>query len=75
MIQINYKLSKSRNPVEHGFKLEGQQGEIIQALDDGYNLVKFEQFKIKKQIKVDRKVKYVIVPLEWYIHTEDLKII
>lgn len=73
MITINDKLTKSRNPVEHGFKLECATGQIIQSLDDGYHLVKFNQFKIKKQIKVDRRVRYVYLPLEWYVHEEDLK--
>lgn len=74
MITINDKLTKSRNPVELGFKLEGHQGQIIQALDDGYNLIKFEQFKIRKQVKINRRVRYVFVPLEWYVHIEDMKI-
>lgn len=73
MITINDKLTKSRNPLEHGFKLEGHQGQIIQSLDDGYNLIKFEQFRITKQVKIDRKVKYIPVALEWYIHNEDIK--
>lgn len=73
MIQINAKLTKSRNPTEHGFKLEGHQGQIIQSLDDGYNLIRFEQFKIRKQVKINRRIKYVLIPLEWYVHNDDLK--
>lgn len=71
MIHINNKLTKSRNPLELGFKLEGQQGQIIQSLDDGYNLVKFNGLLIRKQVKINRRIKWLLVPLEWYIHKED----
>lgn len=70
-VQINPKLTKSRNPIEHGLKLEGQKGEIIQTLDDGYNLIRFVTLKIKKQVNIKRKTQWILVPLEWYIHDVD----
>lgn len=72
MIQINSKLTKSRNPLEHGFKLEGHQGQIIQSLDDGYNLIKFSDLLIRKQVKINRRVRWMLVPLEWYVHNDDV---
>lgn len=71
IIQINPKLTKSRNPVEHHFKLEGQKGEIIQSLGDGYHRIKFDQFKIKKQVKVKKTITWQFVALEWYVHELD----
>lgn len=70
-IQVNNKLTKSRNPTEHGFKLENQKGVIVHTIDDGYNLIKFSQFKIKRLIRVDRKKTMKFVPLEWYVHEND----
>lgn len=74
-IQVNSKLTKSRNPVEHEYRLENQKGEVVHRLDDGYNLIRFKQFKIKEQKRVDNQKKWVLVPLDWYVHNEDLKII
>ena len=74
-IQVNSKLTKSRNPLEHEITLHNSKGEVVQQLDDGYNLVRFLQFRIKKQIKESRKVKWIFVPLEWYVHSDDLHVI
>jgi hypothetical protein len=73
-IQVNSKLTKSRDPVEHEFKLENAKGEIVHRLNDGYNLIKFEQFQIKHQVKINSVKKWENVALEWYIHNDDLKI-
>lgn len=74
MITINDKLTKSRNPTELGYKLERQQGRIIQSLDDGYNLVRFNGLLIRKQVKINRRIKWMLVPLEWYIHNDDVSL-
>ena len=71
IIQVKQELFKTRNPTEHDFKLEGHKGEIIQTLDDGYNLIRFNQFKIKKKISVYRKTQWILKPLEWYVHDTD----
>lgn len=70
-IQIRPALTKTRNPKEYGFKLEGHRGEIIQSLDDGYHLIKFDQFSIKKQVNIDRRSNWIMVALEWYVHEVD----
>ena len=75
MIQINDTLTKSRNPSEHGYKLEGQKGEVIQVVGDGFNRIKFNQFFLRKQVKINRRVRWMLVPLEWYVHDDDLKIL
>lgn len=74
-IQVNNRLTKSRNPSEHEFTLENETGEVVHKLDDGYNLIRFSQFQIKEQKRVDNQKKWMLVPLDWYIHNEDLKII
>lgn len=71
IIQVNQKLTKSRNPVEHGFRLEGQKGEVIQTLDDGANLIRFKQFQIKKQVNIKRKTTWIFTSLEWYVYDVD----
>lgn len=71
IIQVKQELSKTRNPTEHGYELQGQKGEIIQTLDDGYNLIRFDEFKIKKQVTIKRKTQWIQVPLEWYVHDTD----
>lgn len=73
-IQVNSRLTKSRNPSEHDYKLENQKGEIVHRLNDGFNLIRFDQFKIKEMKRIDNKKKWVEVSLEWYIHDDDLKI-
>ena len=75
MIQVNSKLTKSRNPIELGFKLENQKGTIVHRLDDGYNLIEFKQFQTKQQVKENRIKKWVFVALQWYVHNDDLKIL
>lgn len=65
-IQIKSTLTKTRNPKEYGFKLENRKGVIIQTLDDGYNLVKFNELSISRRGKFEA--------LEWYVHNDDLKI-
>lgn len=70
-IQIRSTLTKTRNPKEHGFKIEGHRGELIQSLDDGYHLIKFDQFSIKKQVKIDSKTTWKFEALEWYVHEAD----
>jgi hypothetical protein len=62
-IKVKEKLIKSRNPSEYKIKLENQVGDIIQILGDGFNLVKFKQFKIRRKLKQEY--------LEWYIHDLD----
>lgn len=63
-IKVKQTLTKSRNPKEYKIKLENQIGMLIQVLGDGYNLVRFEQFKIVRKGKSES--------LEWYIHDLDL---
>lgn len=70
-IQIKPTLTKTRNPKEHGFKLENHKGEIIHSLDDGYHLVKFDQFSIKKKVTIERKTTWKFEALEWYVHESD----
>lgn len=74
-IQVNNMLTKSRNPSEHEFTLENETGEVVHRLDDGYNLIRFRQFYLRELRRVDKKKKWMLVPLDWYIHNEDLKII
>jgi hypothetical protein len=74
-IQVNNKLIKSRNPVEYDFRLENQKGEIIHRIDDGANLVRFKQFLVKQQVKINKTKKWMFVPLEWYVYNDDLNII
>lgn len=62
-IQIKSTLTKTRNPKEYGFKLENRKGEVIQTLDDGYNLVKFNELSISRKGKFEA--------LEWYVHESD----
>lgn len=71
-IQVNNTLTKSRNPTEHGFKLEGEKGNIIQRLPDGYNLVEFNQFKIKKKMMIRKRTVWNFNSLQWYIHFDDI---
>lgn len=66
-------LLKSRNPIEHGFRLENQNGKVVQCLVDGYNLIEFESFKIKDVVKINSKKKWVLVSLQWYVHQDDFK--
>ena len=73
-ITVNSELKKSRNPKEHGFRLEKQKGECIEVLDDGYNRISFDQFQIKVQFKLKKKVAWKFVPLEWYLHEDDFSI-
>lgn len=70
-VQIHSTLSKSRNPTEHGFRLQNEIGTIIQSLEDGYCLIKFEKFQIKKKVSENRKTKWIFYPLEWYLHKDD----
>lgn len=69
---MNDILTKSRNPTEHGFRLEGEKGVIIKALPDGYNLIEFNQFKIQKKMKFGRVKIRELVALQWYIHFDDI---
>jgi len=62
-VQINNKLLKSRNPIEHELRLENQIGKVVQCVGDGYNLIEFESLKIKNKKK----------RLQWYVHVEDFK--
>jgi len=70
-IQLKSILTKTRNPTEHGFKLENVKGEVIQVVGDGYCLVKFDNLEIKKEVKVDRHKVVKFVKLEWYVHETD----
>jgi hypothetical protein len=74
-IQVNNKLIKGRNPIEYDFSLENQRGEIVHRLDDGANLIRFKQFQVKEQVKVNKTKIWMFVALEWYVYNEDLKII
>lgn len=74
-IQVNNKLIKGSNPVIHGFNLENQKGEIVHRLNDGANLIRFKQFLVKEQVKINKTKKWALVPLEWYVYNDDLKII
>lgn len=74
-VQVNNRLLKSRNPKEHGFKLENQMGYIVHTLGDGYNLIRFNHLKIKELKRIDGVKKITFDPLEWYIHESDLKIL
>lgn len=71
-IQVNSILTKSRNPTEHGFKLEGEKGNIVQILPDGFNLVEFKQFNIQKKMKFGKIKKTRMAPLQWYINFDDI---
>lgn len=74
MIQVNTTLTKSRNPSEHGFKLENQKGSIVHTLPhDPFVLILFDQFKIRKKIMLNKKTKWIMAGLEWYVHQEDFK--
>jgi hypothetical protein len=72
-IQVNNKLIKGSNPED--FNLENQKGDIVHRLDDGANLIRFKQFQVKEQVKVNKTKKWMFVALEWYVYNEDLKII
>lgn len=73
MITVNSVLTKSRNPVEHNFDLRNQEGEIRHMLPDGYCLIRFHQFKIRKKISQFKRTIWVFEGLDWYIHKDDLK--
>lgn len=73
-ITVCNQLINSRNPKEHGFKLENQKGTIVHSLGDGWHLIQFNQFKVKKEIKVKRKKTWVYESLQWYIFETDFKI-
>lgn len=74
-IKVKSQLSKSRNPTEYGLKLENQIGEEIQVLGDGYSLIRFAQFEIKVQVKINSTKKTQLQPLEWYVHDNDFIIL
>ena len=59
--------------MEHDIKLECQHGDVIHHLDDGYSLIMFNKFKIKKKVTINRVTKWILVPIEWYIHRNDFK--
>lgn len=72
MIQVNPTLTKSRNPTEHGFRLENQTGSIVHRLPhDPYVLIRFDQFKIRKKIMENKRTKWIIAGIEWYLHEDD----
>lgn len=72
MVQVNSILTKSRNPKEHGYRLENQKGSIVHTLPhDPFVLIRFDQLKIRKKITVLKKTKWIMASLEWYIHEED----
>ena len=75
MIQVNSTLTKSRNATEHNFNLRNQKGEVRHKLPDGYWLIRFDQFKIKKKIMEKKKTIWIMEGIDWYIHQQDLKII
>lgn len=70
-IQIKGSLTKSRNPKEYNVTITNEVGTIIQVLGDGYCLIKFDQFKVAKKTRLNGGVKFVDVPLEWYVHEID----
>lgn len=75
-IQVNSTLTKSRNPTEHGFKLENQKGSVVHLLpDDPFVLIKFDQFKIQRRRKQYNKTVMVMEGIEWYVHEDDFKYI
>lgn len=74
-IQVNNKLTVSRNPTEHGFELNNHKGSVVHRIDDGFNLIEFKQFQIKQYITIKKKKVMVFVNLQWYIHNNDLKIL
>jgi hypothetical protein len=58
------EFKKSRNPLEHGIVLNGKIGYVIQVVGDGYCLIDFPQFIVKRKFKMET--------LEWYVHETDL---
>jgi hypothetical protein len=74
LIQVSTRLTKTTNPKEHGLTLEGETGEVIHNLGDGYRLIKFKRLQVKKNVTIDRKKVWKIIPLEWYVHEQDFKI-
>lgn len=71
-VKVNEVLTKSRNPTEHGFRLENQVGELKQILPhDPYRLIKFDNLKIQKKIKVNNKTQWVMDGIYWYLHEDD----
>jgi len=73
-IKVKRQLSKSRNPSEHGIRLQNQTGELIQVVGDGFNLIRFDQFKIKVAVKINSSKKKKLESLEWYVHENDFYI-
>jgi hypothetical protein len=75
IVQVKNQLTKGRNPSEHGLKLENQQGEVIHMVGDGYVLIRFEQFKIRQQKKINSQKIALTIALEWYVHDTDFYLI
>jgi hypothetical protein len=76
-IQVNSKLTKSRNPVEHGYYLENKIGNVIQLVGDGWCLVEFairvEARRIDrvKRNRFGEPNKRTKDCLQWYVHDTD----
>lgn len=70
-IQVKHKLTITRNPTEHGFSLENKKGEMIQIVGDGYFLVRFDDMRIRKDVKVNNRKTFKLLNLEWYVHEND----
>lgn len=70
-IQIKNTLTKSRNPTEYDAIVTDKVGEVLNALGDGYYLIRFESIKLKKMVKINHKKMLKLVALEWYVHEDD----
>lgn len=72
LIQINSKLTKSRQPSEYGINICNLCGQIVHCLDDGYCLI---SILIHRDTPITIKLgeKYRGQPLEWYLHINDFK--
>ena len=69
MIQVNTTLTKSM--VNPEFDIRGEKGIIVHKLPDGYSLVSFKQFLVKKKYTYNGKTRHKFVPLEWYVNEAD----
>lgn len=45
--KVNLTMMKSRNPTEHGIRINQEIGKIVQIVGDGYIRLRFDKFKIR----------------------------
>lgn len=55
--------------------IRGKCGKVIHKVDDGYWLIEFKEFKIRKRVEVGSKAFLKeLKSLQWYVHKDDLTI-